>query len=519
MGSGAQATPTPHQEGTSAASRPSDVAVTASHPDDTLLIVGGYTDIDLLAHTPCVKSRFDGGGNRLLDAGVHVLRLGGRDGALTHLSTNAIGPNVAFIARSPVNPDLLYASTERIDDEGEIITMRLTESFRLVETSRARAGGRSTCYLNFNRSKQWLMAVNYWDAKVSTVALCTKTGELSSSPRSILMRPEAAYVDEKKPTREEHWKYRQKWAHSHCAVTEPHFGLVHFVVDLGLDRIFAYRVDKTTGALVQKGVITLPKGKGPRHLAFHPTRRAAYLVNELDSTVSCFKVNTPARWTSGGAGVEETEEVSCLTRGAPLELVANLSSLPVEEQGKTTISPQGVWKAASHSSEIRVHPGGGFFVVGNRGHDSVAVFRATDFFPDASSCSASEGGVPSSSSSGGIELVGITPSGGECPRNFNWAANGRFLVVGNQNSSAMCVFAFDRDTGRLSPEPVSRARVASPNYVFAAPLEESFSGARASRHTREDSVMSMQTQTIVVEDAVVEDAVSVPAEAVAAVAA
>ena len=140
MGSGAQATPTPHQEGTSAATRPSDVAVTASHPNDTLLIVGGYTDIDLLAHTPCVKSRFDDGGERLLDAGVHVLRLGGRDGALTHLSTNAIGPNVAFIARSPVNPDLLYASTERIDDEGEIITMRLTESFRLVETSRARRG-------------------------------------------------------------------------------------------------------------------------------------------------------------------------------------------------------------------------------------------------------------------------------------------------------------------------------------------------------------------------------------------
>jgi len=516
MGSGAQATPTPYQEATSAATRPEgDVAVMASHPDDTLLIVGGYTDIDLLAHTPCVKSREISDGDRVLDAGVHVLRVGGRDGCLTHLSTNAIGPNVAFIARSPVNPDLLYASTERIDDEGEIITMRLTDQFRLVETSRARAGGRSTCYLNFNRSKQWLMAVNYWDAKVSTVALCAKTGELSASPRSILMRPEAAYVDEKKPTREEHWKYRQKWAHSHCAVTEPHFGLVHFVVDLGLDRIFAYRVDSKTGVLVQKGVIALPKGKGPRHLAFHPTRRAAYLVNELDSTVSCFKVNTPTRWISDGAGVEEAEEVSCLTRGAPLELVNTLSSLPVEEQGKTTISPQGVWKAASHSSEIRVHPGGDFFVVGNRGHDSVAVFRATDFETDVECEKASEKScVPSSSSCGGIELVGITPSGGACPRNFNWAANGRFLVVGNQNSSLMCVFAFDRDTGRLSPEPVSRARVASPNYVFAVPLEEAFVGARASRHTREDSVMSMQTQTIVVEDAV-----SVPAEAAAVVAA
>jgi 6-phosphogluconolactonase (cycloisomerase 2 family) len=57
-----------------------------------------------------------------------------------------------------------------------------------------------------------------------------------------------------------------------------------------------------------------------------------------------------------------------------LDLVQCLSSLPDTEQGKTTISPQGIWKAASHSSEIRMHPGGEFFVVGNRGHDSIAVY-------------------------------------------------------------------------------------------------------------------------------------------------
>ena len=55
MGSGAQATATPHQERTAAAC----TALASPHPDDTLLIVGGYTDIDLLAHTPCVASRFD----------------------------------------------------------------------------------------------------------------------------------------------------------------------------------------------------------------------------------------------------------------------------------------------------------------------------------------------------------------------------------------------------------------------------------------------------------------------------
>ena len=511
MGSGAQATVTPHQ-GSNAATCNALNALAPPHPDDTLLIVGGYTDIDLLAHTPCVASRFDASRGAPLDAGVHVLRVGGSDGALTHVSTNAIGPNVAFIARSPVNPDLLYASTERIDDEGEIITMRLTDAGTLVEQSRVRAGGRSTCYLNFNKSKQWLMAIHYWDAKITTMALDAKTGVIADdSPRSVLMRPEAAYVDDAKPTREEHWKYRQKWAHSHCVVTEPYFGLVHFVVDLGLDRVFAYRVDAQKGALVQKGVIALPKGKGPRHLVFHPSRRAAYLVNELDSTVSCFRVRLPARWlATDGPGDEETGEESCSSPGATLELVSCVSSLPVSEQGKTTISPQGIWKAASHSSEIRMHPRASFFVVGNRGHDSVAVFRVADFSTEK----------PDGRSSGGIELVGITPSGGECPRNFDWAANGKFLVVGNQNSSTMCAFAFDENTGTLSPKPVSVARVASPNYVFAAPMNEALAGSISARRThRENSVMSMQTQQIVVEDAVAGDAESAPASAIAAVAA
>jgi 6-phosphogluconolactonase len=103
-------------------------------------------------------------------------------------------------------------------------------------------------------------------------------------------------------------------------------------------------------------------------LAFHPVHRAAYLVNELDSTVSCFKVNIPDEWMSAKHwGEAETREEECSTRGAVLELVQCMSSLPQSAQGMTTISPQGIWKAASHSSEIRLHPNGRFLVVGNRG--------------------------------------------------------------------------------------------------------------------------------------------------------
>ena len=254
------------------------------------------------------------------------------------------------------------------------------------------------------------------------------------------------------PNREEHWKFRQRWPHSHCCVTEPYHGVVHFVVDLGLDRIFAYRVDARKGTLVPKGSVRLPKGKGPRHLLFHPTIRAAYLVNELDSTVSAFRVHLPEAWIESEHWGEPDDVVDdCETPGAVLELTQCLSSLPPSEQGKTTISPQGIWKAASHSSEIRMHPEGTHFAVGNRGHDSVAIFAVRQ--------------------TGAMELVGITPSRGACPRNFNWTCGGKYLVVGNQNSSTVCVFAFDRTSGALTPAHET-AGVTSPNFVFPIPCSE-----------------------------------------------
>ena len=447
MGGGAQANPVP--------SPGVDFAMCA--PNDEIIVVGGYTNTELLAHTPAPC-------DDPARCGVHVLRQCGVTGTLTHLSTSAIGPNVAFIVRSPTNPSILYASTERIDDEGEILTLRMTRDFRLVEECRVRAGGKSTCYLNFNRSREWMMAVNYWDAKVSLVKL-SKDGrvdvEFEPDPKSVLQQPGADYVERTSPTREEHWKFRQRWPHSHCCVTEPYAGLVHFVVDLGLDKVFTYRVNNKTGVLVPKGSTRLTPGKGPRHLLFHPTIKCAYLVNELDSTVSVFRVDIPHEWTKPcddvDVCVDDTcecplREDGCEDAGAVLRLTQCLSSLPECEQGKTTISPQGIWKAASHSSEIRMHPGGRYFAVGNRGHDSIALYRVDQV-------------------DGTVTLADIVHSGGECPRNFNWTCGGRFLVVGNQNTNCMVTMSFDESAGALKIVHEARG-VTSPNYVYAIPARE-----------------------------------------------
>lgn len=412
----------------------------ASHPEDSLVLVGAYDHPELLAHTP--KS------GAPIKSGVHVVLLEGRTGKLRHISTSAIGPNIAFLIRCPMNPSLLYASTERIDDEGEILTLRLTEDLRLEEISRVRAGGRSTCYLNFNRDRTWMMAVNYWDAKVSLLQLDNEGRPCS--PSSVLMQPEARYVDEAKPNREEHWKYRQRWPHSHCCVTEPYTSTLHFVVDLGLDKVFIYRVNSAEGCMVPKGSVQLPRGKGPRHIVFHPTLRMAYLVNELDSTVSTFRVNIRDEWGAGSWGEPTHVEEDCQSAGAALEMVQCMSSLPVEEQGKTTISPQGIWKAASHSSEIRLHPNGRYLYIANRGHDSIAVYAVHQ-------------------TTGELDLAEIVPSGGECPRNFNFTPRGELLIVGNQNSNRLCTFRIDQESGKLNLLDTAN-NICSPNYIYPLPF-------------------------------------------------
>jgi hypothetical protein len=155
----------------------------------------------------------------------------------------------------------------------------MTHDFRLVEECRVRAGGKSTCYLNFNRSREWMMAVNYWDAKVSLVKL-SKDGRVdvefepdpkSGAPatRGRLRRtdePDAGGALEVSPALAALALLRHRTLRRPRALRRgPRVWT----------RCFTYRVNNKTGVLVPKGSTRLTPGKGPRHLLFHPTIKCA----------------------------------------------------------------------------------------------------------------------------------------------------------------------------------------------------------------------------------------------------
>ncbi|KAB2899903.1 MAG: lactonase family protein [Burkholderiaceae bacterium] len=169
------------------------------------------------------------------------------------------------------------------------------------------------------------------------------------------------------------------------------------VPDKGVDRVFSFRFEHGRLTPCATPWFQSREGSGPRHLAFHPARPWAYVVNELDSTV------TACRYAADTGALQ------------PFQIV---SALPDDFVGH------------SRASEIAVAPNGRTVYASNRGYDSIAVFR-TD--PDT----------------GRLRWLGAEPSQGRTPRFFTLSPCGRWMYVLNEDSDGIAQFAVDADTGGL----------------------------------------------------------------------
>ena len=153
-------------------------------------------------------------------------------------------------------------------------------------------------------------------------------------------------------------------------------------------------------------------GAGPRHLAFHPKLPLVFVANELDSTVTTLGFDREA--------------------GA-LSPLRTLSTLPAD------------WTGANCPADIHVASSGRTAYVSNRGHNSLAVFSVAD-------------------STGALSLDQVVSARGDWPRNFSLDPTGRWLLVANQKSGSVVVFARDQESGRLTPT-AQRLAVPSPVCV------------------------------------------------------
>jgi 6-phosphogluconolactonase len=191
---------------------------------------------------------------------------------------------------------------------------------------------------------------------------------------------------------------RQEGPHAHQILTDPAAGHV-FGVDLGADKVNVWTFDLGTGVLTPNTVPFAPvaSGSGPRHMAFHPGRPLAYVLDELVSSITAFAYDP--------------------VRGAFIWL-QTISTLPRGFTGSNT------------TAEIRIHPEGQFLYNTNRGHNSVAMFEIDP-------------------ATGKLSVIGWESTLGEWPRGMNIDPSGTFLYAANQNTDSIAVFRIQPSNGRL----------------------------------------------------------------------
>ena len=193
---------------------------------------------------------------------------------------------------------------------------------------------------------------------------------------------------------------QQPYSQPHDIVFDPRERFI-IVPDKGLDATFVFSLDLASGKLVPAAApsVASRSGAGPRHAGFHPAKPYAYVLNELDSTLTTYRFDA---------------ERGALT---PLQVI---TTLPTSFTGNST------------TSEIVVAASGRFVYASNRGHDSIAIFAVDE-------------------ANGTLSPVGWEPTQGKTPRFFAIEPSGTLLYCANMDSDTIVAFRVDAGSGKLAP--------------------------------------------------------------------
>jgi 6-phosphogluconolactonase len=323
--------------------------------------------------------------------GIYAYRFDAAKGQLTPLGLAAESVSPSFLVVGP-SQQFLYAVNDIPQYEGRssggvsaFAIDRGTGKLRLL--NEVPSGGAGPCFLTVDKTGKYVLVANYEGGSLAVFPIL-KDGSLGKASASV--QHSGASVNPQ----------RQEGPHPHSIYLSPDN---RFAIspDLGLDEVFVYRFDAGKGTLQQNNpaFALVSAGAGPRHFAFQPNGKLAYVLNEMQSTVTVFSFD-PA---SGALDVGQT-----------------VSTLPDGFTGE------------NNSAELEVLPSGKYLYASNRGHDSIAVFAVN-------------------ARKGILTPNGYVPTLGKTPRNFAIDPTGSYLFAANQDSDNIVQFQINPNTGSLTP--------------------------------------------------------------------
>jgi 6-phosphogluconolactonase len=323
--------------------------------------------------------------------GIYAYRFDPASGKLDPIGLAAEVTNPSFVTIHP-NRKYLYAVSEIGNFNGQksgAVTAYSIDpkTAKLTTLNQQTTRGSGPCYVAVDKTGKVALVANY------------NSGSLAALPvKADGSLGEVTWFDQHEGKGTD--PRRQAGPHAHSIFTSPdnRFALS---ADLGLDRMFVYKLDAAAGKLSPDDppfAAVTPRG-GPRHFDFSPSEKFVYVIQEMGSRVSVYSYDK--------------------ARGAMQE-VETVSTLPADFKGE------------NNCADIHVHRSGKFVYGSNRGHDSIAVFQVDG-------------------KSGKLKLVENASTQGKVPRNFGIDPTGKFLIAANQDTNNLVVFRIDQSTGKLTP--------------------------------------------------------------------
>ena len=354
--------------------------------------------------------------------GIYVSRFRPATGEASRPELAAEIVNPAFLAIHP-NHRFLYAVSEDPQSLGpEFDHASYVSSFaidpangKLRLLNSLPTGGTSTCYISLDKSGRYALMANFGDSTV-TVLRIKDDGSLGE---------QTAFMKHIGHGRDPSFQSR---AHPHSIDVSPDNR--HAVVsDLGLDKVFVYKFDASTGALSPDDppAVEMESGGGPRHFVFDSAGKYGYSLKEMSGIV------TTMVWNAETGTFKKLQDVSSL-------------------------APNFV--GANDSAETAIHPNGKFLYESNRR------FRGPNLFgPD------SIGVYAIDAATGKLSEVEQVSPGGTMPRNFAIDPTGAYLFSGNELSGTVTLFKVNAESGRLT-QTSTTLKVDVPVSIAFVPIQK-----------------------------------------------
>lgn len=311
--------------------------------------------------------------------GIYGLNYQRRKLTTTHTAEDIVNPS--YLCLGP-DGETLYAVSELgpdVDTTGYVYSYRIKEGALLLQNRRPTYSF-APCHVSVHPNGEWLYVANYVGGVIARYPLAAD-GQIKAVSDIKRLAGEGPHP-------------RQESSHPHSITVSPEGNWV-IVADLGTDYLHTYQADMAEWELIS--TTEMPAGAGPRHLAFHPKAAFAYVLNELNNTVTAMHYNS---------------------QNGALNIIDHYPTLPTEADSN------------SLGADLHLTPDGQYLYASNRGHNSLAAFAVDR-------------------EEGTLTPLGHFPTQGDFPRNFVIHPGGEDLLVANQNTDNIVHFRIDKTTGAL----------------------------------------------------------------------